>query len=79
MYKQHVTFRSGRPENPCDIERLEQAVLRTPSKVAIQMIALYGDQAEEKAYVLSLSPRAKEGLLLAIRNRRVQQYNRRGW
>lgn len=53
--------------------------MRTPSKIAIRLIALYKDDAEEIIYLSSLSSNAKESLLRAVKNRRIQLYNRRGW
>lgn len=53
--------------------------IRTPAKIAIRLIAQRGDEAEEIVHLSSISSNAKQVLLAALKNRRVQLYNLRGY
>lgn len=55
-----------------------EAVLRKPASLAIKLISMYGDAAEAIVY-RTLSGRAKDVMLDALKNRRIQLYNLRGY
>ena len=58
---------------------LNSEVLKKPAKIAIQLISRYNDEAEEIVMRASLSAGVKQVLLNAIKQRRTQLYNLRGY
>ena len=61
------------------IAMVDAETIRVPARIAITLIANEGDRAEETVYLSPISARAKDLLLAAIKERRVQLFNRRGW
>jgi len=58
---------------------LNSEVLKKPAKIAIQLISRYKDEAEEIVMRASLSAGVKQVLLNAVKHRRIQLYNLRGY